>query len=150
MRLNGGGKLTEALREIKRKLRGDPKLQVGFLENATYPDGTPVALVAATQNLGSRTIPARPFFSSMIKEKQSEWGPALAKLLADNGYDAEGFFSIRNIANTDPAIVAQGTSGVAFSTPPCNNVPVKPKQKSNIGRILCASFVLWAVTDPSW
>jgi iron complex outermembrane receptor protein len=40
--------------------------------------------------------------------------------MEDNGYDAEAFFSVRNITNKDPAIVAQGTSGVAFSTPPCN------------------------------
>jgi OOP family OmpA-OmpF porin len=42
--------------------------------------------------------------------------------MEDNGYDAEAFFSVRNITNKDPAIVAQGTSGVAFSTPPCNAI----------------------------
>lgn len=38
------------------------------------------------------------------------------------GVASELFVTVRNIANKDPAIVAQGTSGVAFSTPPCNAV----------------------------
>jgi outer membrane receptor protein involved in Fe transport len=40
----------------------------------------------------------------------------------ENGSDMEAFFAVRNLMNKDPAIVAQGTSGVAFSTPPCNAV----------------------------
>lgn len=90
--VSGGGKFAQVLSDIAKRLGNDTtELKVGFLEGATYPDGTPVALVAAVQNYGapSRGIPPRPFFSNMVATKQAEWGPALGDLLVANGYDAE-------------------------------------------------------------
>ena len=55
--LKGGDKLEAALREIARKVSKPGKLRVGFLEGATYPDGTPVALVAGGTNSGRREFP---------------------------------------------------------------------------------------------
>lgn len=96
VKLNGGSKMQEALKEIKRKLLNEPKLRVGFLENATYPDGTLVAMVAATQDFGSpeNNIPPRPFFRNMVADKQSEWGPTLGQQLVANGYDADAALSV--------------------------------------------------------
>lgn len=89
--IKGGDKLLKALAEIRARVNQSATLKVGFLEDATYPDGTPVAMVAAIQNFGAPAvgIPPRPFFSNMVKEKQDEWGPALAKLLVTNDYDVE-------------------------------------------------------------
>ncbi|HCM5055680.1 TPA: hypothetical protein N3K48_001516 [Klebsiella aerogenes] len=49
---SGGDALTQKLLEIEKNLGKGELLKVGFLEGATYPDGTPVAQVAATQEFG--------------------------------------------------------------------------------------------------
>lgn len=90
MAVKGGAKLKAKLANIKKAIAKPAKLRVGFLEGATYPNGTPVALVAAIQNYGAprARIPPRPFFSNMIAAKQKEWGPAAAAILKDEDYDA--------------------------------------------------------------
>lgn len=88
--IKGGDKLQAALAGIAKALGdGTASVNVGFLENAKYPDGTSVALVAATQNFGSPKmgIPPRPFFSSMVKEKSPEWPDAIVKQLKKNKFD---------------------------------------------------------------
>jgi hypothetical protein len=89
--LNGGKKLEQALESLARKLERGGTLRVGFLEGATYPDGTPVAMVAALQNFGAaaRGIPPRPFFTNMIAEKSERWASALAALLKRNDFDVD-------------------------------------------------------------
>lgn len=89
--LSGGDKLDARLREFADKVARPATLRVGFLEGATYPDGTPVALVAAVQNFGSpaQGIPPRPFFTNMIAEKKDRWGDQLANLLKMNDWDAK-------------------------------------------------------------
>lgn len=66
-------------------------LNVGFLEGATYPDGTSVPMVAAINEFGapSRGQPPRPFFRRMIKDKKGQWGKQLGKIIVANGYDAQ-------------------------------------------------------------
>ena len=89
-KLQGGEKLQKYLAALSEKVRDKSTLRVGFLEGATYPDGTPVAMVAALQNFGAPKvgIPPRPFFSNMIKDHKDEWGPNLGKLLVANDFDA--------------------------------------------------------------
>jgi hypothetical protein len=86
--LKDGDKLVAALRAISEKVSKPATLRAGFLENATYPDGTPVATVAAANEFGTRRIPARPFFRNMIAAKSDEWAPAIGHLLPQNDYDA--------------------------------------------------------------
>jgi hypothetical protein len=86
--ITGGKKLDAYLANRVNKLkRGE--LRVGFLENATYPDGTPVAQVAAWQEFGTDTIPPRPFFRNMIAAKGGDWPRSVANLLKRTDYDAE-------------------------------------------------------------
>lgn len=86
----GGEEAIRVLNEMDRRTgAGDETVvNVGFFEDAKYPDGTQVAMVALWQNFGTSKIPPRPFFSDMIESKQKEWGPALGLELAANGYDA--------------------------------------------------------------
>lgn len=88
--MTGGDKLEKFLREKARKLKNAGTLKVGFLEGATYPDGTPVATVAAIQNFGapSQGIPPRPFFSNLIRRYRQTWPPAIANGLKNTGMDA--------------------------------------------------------------
>lgn len=79
--------IDDELRKLGRKIGRGAALRVGFLESATYPDGTKVAVVAAAQNFGTATIPARPFFSNMIEDKSPQWPKTLAALVQSQGVE---------------------------------------------------------------
>jgi hypothetical protein len=98
-----GGKVLEAkLRELAHLISRPATLRVGFLENAKYPDGTSVAMVAALNDFGTHNSPPRPFFRDMVAEKKSEWPKAIAGLLATNGMDP-----IKTLEQTGTAIGGQ-------------------------------------------
>lgn len=88
--VEGGEKLRRALAEISRSVRGGGSLRVGFLSNATYPNGTPVAMIAAIHNWGapSRNIPPRPFFTNMVAKHSPEWPTEIRAQLKATNYDA--------------------------------------------------------------
>lgn len=112
--------MTRRLKEIARKIGNASTLRVGFLEGASYPDGTSVATVAATQNFGSpaQGIPPRPFFSNMIAAKSPEWGRKFAALLRTSP-DAETALALmgegvsaqlrQSILDTDSPALAEAT-----------------------------------------
>jgi len=113
--LKGGDKLTTALRKIAQGVDKAASVEIGFLEGATYPDGTPVAMVAAIQEFGapSRNIPPRPFFRSMIAAKSGEWPSAVAGLLRTNDYDAE-----KTLDQTGAAIAGQLRQSIVDTNSP--------------------------------
>lgn len=76
----GRHRFNQAMKDIKTHT-----LQVGFFESAKYPDGTPVALVAAAHEFGvpSRGLPARPFMRPTIASRKKHWSAYLAKLAAN-------------------------------------------------------------------
>jgi len=79
-----GDRVAKTIAARVKKMSGT--VEVGFMENATYPDGTPVAAVAFWNNYGTSTSPPRPFFSNMIEEQKPTWGDKVAKLAkATNG-----------------------------------------------------------------
>lgn len=90
MKIKGGDKLESALAEIAKNVTKAASVSVGFLEGATYPNGMPVAAIAAIQEFGAPKvgIPPRPFFRTMINAKSGEWPKAIAGLLKANDYDA--------------------------------------------------------------
>lgn len=90
--IKGGKRLAIALARLSHRLgTANRSLAVGFLENATYPNGTPVAMIAAIQNYGAPRagIPRRAFFSNMVKDKRAGWPATLAQLVKDNDFDTE-------------------------------------------------------------
>ncbi|EMW9885859.1 hypothetical protein AAFW11_001380 [Salmonella enterica] len=59
-KVTGGRQFRQKLKQAADSLKSGKSLKVGFLEGATYPDGTPVAYIAAIQEFGgSAVIPAR-------------------------------------------------------------------------------------------
>ena len=88
--LKGGEKLKAHLDGLARKLQEGASVNVGFLEGATYPDGTSVPMVAAIQNFGapSQGIPPRPFFSNMVEKESDHWGNDTSEALKHADYDA--------------------------------------------------------------
>jgi hypothetical protein len=87
--VKGGDKALRAIAELAQRLGGEKALKVGFLSGATYPDGTPVALVAAWNNYGTNTIPARPFFSNMVAKESPAWPKEFSGVLKATNYDVD-------------------------------------------------------------
>ena len=89
--LSGGNKLDEFLKDLGKKVAQSASVEVGFMEDATYEDGTPVALVAMIQDYGApaANIPPRPFFRNMIETESGHWGEDLAILLKSTNCNAE-------------------------------------------------------------
>lgn len=88
--IKGGSALEKRLSELAAKVSKPANLSVGFLADSTYPDGTPTAMVAATNEFGRPSVgqPPRPAFRNMIADKSLGWGDAIANLLVSNDYDA--------------------------------------------------------------
>lgn len=96
--VRGGTRVEAAFREIARKLSRSVTLRVGFLEDAKYPGGTSVALVAAVHEFGSSRVPPRPFFRPMIAAKKGEWAAGIATQLKRNDYDVQRTLAIVGMA----------------------------------------------------
>jgi len=67
-------------RKLERILKNMQELQtqtikVGFFEDSTYEDGTPVAYVASIHEFGypAGNIPSRSFMRTTAKEQSAEW-----------------------------------------------------------------------------
>ncbi len=91
--ISGGTALEKRLAEIARGLKQAAEVDIGFLDTATYPDGRPVALVAAMNEFGTEKAPPRPFFRAMIQDKSGEWPDAVAGLLVATDYNTERTFT---------------------------------------------------------
>jgi hypothetical protein len=100
MNIKGGDKFERELAELARKLAKPASLRVGFLQGATYPDGKPVAMIAAIQEYGApgAGIPPRPFFRNMIAEKSSEWPKGVGDLLVATKGDVEQTLEVTGAA----------------------------------------------------
>lgn len=81
--VTGGTKLEDVLASLGKRLGKATTVRVGFLEGADYPDGTPVATVAAINNFGAPNagIPARPFFTTMVAQAKGGWASTFGKAL---------------------------------------------------------------------
>lgn len=89
--VKGGDKLANALAKIATGLATGSTMKAGFMQGATYPDGTPVAMIAAIHNYGAPMagIPARPFFTNVVKKGQKTWGNDIKTILKVTGMDGK-------------------------------------------------------------
>lgn len=55
-KVTGGRQFRQKLKQAADNLKSGKSLKVGFLEGATYPDGTPVAYIAAINEFGGSAI----------------------------------------------------------------------------------------------
>lgn len=74
------GAVDDFLANVASQLESK-QVKVGFIDGATYPDGTSVAMVAATNEYGrpEKNQPPRPFFRKAIAAHESEWSEAVAR-----------------------------------------------------------------------
>lgn len=92
--IRGGDKAERYLRDVLQRLGRGGTLKVGVLSGATYPDGTPVAMAAAANEFGTRTIPARSFMRRTVAEKSDGWADALAKCMAATDNDPQAALAL--------------------------------------------------------
>lgn len=88
--LQGSDAVMKVLEDIAKRMGGG-EVSVGFMEGATYPNGTPVAGVAFWNEYGvpSRNQPPRPFFRQMIAAESPTWPGKMAKLAKATDYDGD-------------------------------------------------------------
>lgn len=81
--IRGGKRFESEMSKLAARIAKPATLRVGFLSNATYPNGKSVALIAAIQNFGapSRGIPPRPFMSAAVAKYSPGWPKGIATLL---------------------------------------------------------------------
>lgn len=113
-RVTGGTRIVAVLSRYEPAV-----VRVGFLANARYPDGKPVAMIAAIQEYGAPGvgIPPRPFFRNMIADKQGEWPSAIRGLLSANDNDA-----VRTLDLAGAAIAGQLRESIINTNAP----PLEP------------------------
>lgn len=79
-KVTGGRQFRQKLKQAADNLKSGKSLKVGFLEGATYPDGTPVAYIAAINEFGGSANPlASRRFTFAITKKREKSGTALSK-----------------------------------------------------------------------
>lgn len=84
-----GENVARVLRDIAKRMGGG-SVRVGFLEGATYPDGTPVAAVAYWDEFGhggNFPAPPRSFFRTMISKESKHWAADMVSLIKKYNYD---------------------------------------------------------------
>lgn len=70
----GGDKLKDFINKVaKQKARVD----VGFFEESTYPDGTHIAEVAISNEYGIDNIPPRPFMQPTFDDNKTKWAKVI-------------------------------------------------------------------------
>lgn len=117
-RWSGGEALDAALKALAKKLSTAREVSVGFPEGSRYPDGTSMALVAASQNYGApaKGIPPRPFFSNAITAHRKDWGKVLSLQIRAQGLDAAKALEATGIHMAgDIAASLVATNGPALS-----------------------------------
>lgn len=123
--VTGGNTFRLHIAELAERTANATSVKIGFMENATYPDGTSVPLIAAINEFGapSRGQPPRPFFRRMIAAKEGEWPAAVAGLLKANDYDA-----YTTLEQTGEAIAGQLTQSINdLVDPPLKEATVRKK-----------------------
>lgn len=71
----------DAMKALVARISEKKVAKVGFFEDAQYPDGTPVAYIAAIQEFGypEGNIPPRSFIRTTISEKKADWNALMVK-----------------------------------------------------------------------
>ena len=72
MQLKRGNPKAFQTLDINLKALAKIEGKVGWFESAEYPEGTPVAYVAAIQELGHGKIPPRPFMAPAMKKNKEK------------------------------------------------------------------------------
>jgi hypothetical protein len=103
-------KVMAFLNSVEQSL-SSKQLKVGFLEGATYPDGTSVPMVAAANEFGNPASgsPARPFFRNAISENADKWADNAESLMKYHDGDTEMVLNLMGKVIKDDVMRSIGT-----------------------------------------
>jgi HK97 gp10 family phage protein len=138
--ISGGDKLQSALDGIARNLDKAVSVEVGFMEGATYPDGTSVPLVAALDEFGTAKSPPRPFFRNAIAQNSAKWPKNLATALRAMNYDTAKALDL-----VGQEIQEELQDSIRSNTPP-PNAPATVEKKGFDRTLIDSSVMLNSVT----
>lgn len=80
------GSLSDYLSKYKSE---NAHVNVGVIEQATYPTGESVAQVAFWNEYGTATAPSRPFFRQTINDNKSDWVASVGNLMKLHNGDTQ-------------------------------------------------------------
>ena len=103
-------KVMEFLDSVGSEL-SSKQLKVGFLEGATYPDGTSVPMVAASNEFGNPVSgsPPRPFFRNAISENAEKWSENAETLMNMHNGDTSAVLEMMGQIIRDDVMRSIGT-----------------------------------------
>lgn len=120
----------------KRKIFKDldkSEIRVGFFENSKYPDGTPIAYVAAIQEFGHGPIPPRPFLRPAEAQNKGKWLQGVAdgvkaaideKVTVRQALEQVGMVAAGDVRKAIRAVTA----------PPLKDSTIKARQRRKKGK----------------
>ena len=140
--IKGGEKLQMYLTALSQRVKSAAAVKAGFLAKATYPDGTPVAMVAAIQNFGAPAagIPPRPFMTNAVRDGSEHWGEDLGKALQASDFDANAALGMMG---------SQIAGEIRQSIQDTNSPALKPAtiKRKGFSKPLIDSSVMWQSAD---
>lgn len=137
-------KVMEFLNSVEQSL-SSKQLKVGFLDGATYPDGTSVPMVAAANEFGNPASgsPARPFFRNAISENADKWADNAESLMKYHDGDTEMVLNLMGEIIKDDVMRSIGT----LVTPSLSPVTVLLRDRFPMREGMTFSDVLAARDD---
>lgn len=127
---------SDAVRKMLEQL-AHKEVRVGFFEHSRYPDGTPIAYVAAIQELGHGPIPPRPFMRPAEQQNKGKWVAGIAKgvsaaldgsMAIDHALEQVGMVAAADVKKAIKAVTAPALSDATIRARAS-----KKKSKGNVG-----------------
>ena len=127
LRLKGLRKYVDQIRDAKFKT------EIGFLKNATYPDGKQVAYIAYLNEFGDHN-PPRPFMKRTVEKQLNKWTKLFSYTLKTEGVSKQSIYN----AHKKVGIVAVGDVKKTISewnpSDPRYNKPATIRRKARRAR----------------
>lgn len=123
---------SEAIKKMLAEL-DKKEIRVGFFENSKYPDGTPIAYVAAIQEFGYGPIPPRPFMRPAEETNKGKWVKGIAsgvraviagQVTLDHALEQVGMVAAGDVRKAIKAVTA----------PPLTESTVRARQRRKKGK----------------
>ena len=143
---------SDAIKKMLRDLESK-EIRVGFFDTAKYPDGTPIAYVAAIQEFGYGPIPPRPFMRPAELQNQNKWQRGIAAgvkaalngaITIDHALEQVGMVAAGDVRK---AIKAVTSPPLAESTIRARQSRKKTKKSASAKPLVDTGQMLQAVTS---
>lgn len=130
-----GGQRIRRLMEVAERGGGFRAIEVGFFASARYPEGTPVAHVAAINEFGTDRIPERPFFRGSVAKMETELMPVLRSGINTETMQVDGMLADKLGAHAAGVIQTTIAKGTFHPNPPNAPSTIARKTKGQGGEV---------------